>query len=162
MRPAIDAVLMIFPPEPWEINCRAASCIPISTPNTLTFMMRSKFSSVTSSSFIGEFIPALLKRASSLPNSSTVAVIPSLTWSRLVTSMVTAKALPPAAVISSASELASALSRSLIDTAAPSAANPRHNAAPIPDAPPVTMMTRPASRPAMMILLWFIRYAVDT
>jgi hypothetical protein len=38
-------------------------------------------------------------------------------------------------------------------TAAPSSANPRQSAAPIPEAPPVTMMTRPSNRPAMMILL---------
>ena len=60
-RPAMEAVLTTLPPDPWARNCRAASCVPMSTPSALTSMIRRKFSSVMSRKRIGSLKPALLK-----------------------------------------------------------------------------------------------------
>src|SRR5437879_13719878 len=61
------------------------------------------------------------------------------------------------APISSATAFAALSDRSRIATAAPSRRNSRAVARPIPDAPPVMMILRPASRALVVFLFDFVR-----
>ena len=67
-------------------------------------------------------MPALLTRMSTPPQALTTSATAPLTWSSLVTSIATAIALPPPALISSAAAWAAPRFMSAIATLAPSRA----------------------------------------
>ena len=152
-RPAIDPVLMIFPPEPWAIICRAASWVQTMTLQVLTWTISSKFASSTSMKSRGRFIPALLKITLSGPNVSTAVRIMACTWARSVTSTPTDAALPPLSTMASATDCAATASRSATTIFPPSAAIAWQAAAPIPPAPPVTITTRSWTRPISILAI---------
>src|SRR5229473_169548 len=90
--------------------------------------------------------PALFTRISSGPSSRSTVSTAAIALSRLVTSSRTARASPPAALISSAVFAATASWISAIATLAPSSARRVAIARPIPCAAPVTIATLPLRR----------------
>ena len=94
----------------------------------------------------GGLIPALLNAMSSLPYFSTAVAKSRSTSSLLATSVCTYVPPTSAASASPASSL-----RSATTTVAPSCANRRTVANPMPEQPPVTTATLPSSLPAMVI-----------
>src|SRR4030095_6876100 len=90
--------------------------------------------------------PALLTSMSTRPKVARVACTARCTSASSVTLLGTASACPPAAAIWSATSSSSSLRRPVIVTLAPSCANVRAMAAPMPVPPPVTMVTLSASR----------------
>src|SRR5581483_9273734 len=90
-------------------------------------------------------IPALFERMSTVCHSDTTRAKRRSTCALSATSVGTASAVPPASAISAATRDAPSGSTSSTATRAPSAAKRRAIAAPIPEPPPVTTATRPAS-----------------
>ena len=89
---------------------------------------------------------ALLTSTSTPPNTSSAAVTMASTSEETLTSVCVNMALPPAALIPSATCSARAPIRSATTMEAPSAAKRRLMTRPIPDPPPVTMILRSANR----------------
>src|SRR5665647_1135672 len=90
-------------------------------------------------------MPALLMTISSPPKCAATASTTVLILSRLATSSGHALALPPLAVISAATACAPSAAKSVTATWAPSAANTRAVARPMPLAAPVTRTVSPAT-----------------
>src|SRR6056297_1902211 len=113
----------------------------------LTFMIMSQLSSSISMKNRGLLRPALKRPTLIDPKASTTAFTAAALSSRLVTSILTAIALPfPAALILSATLCASSRSRSPRHTLAPWAAKASALAAPMPRAAPVIRMFLPFRR----------------
>src|SRR5207253_2186337 len=91
-------------------------------------------------------MPALLKAQSSLPNVASVRSTIALTSLSFETSVLTKIALPPSSSISAMTAWPSVSRRPLTTTCAPSFANCRAVARPIPALPPVTKTTLPANQ----------------
>src|SRR4029453_4425803 len=92
-------------------------------------------------------MPALFTRTSSRPKRSAACLTkPAASTSRPMSAS-TKSAWPPLASISASTRLPRSASRSANATFAPSAANRRTVASPMPDAPPVTAAIFPLSRP---------------
>src|SRR5215204_3618681 len=117
-------------------------------------MVRSKSSSVVSSSGANWATPALTKSTSTRPYlSPTASNSPSMS-ARLAASERSARASPPIWRAASASVRAS---RPVMTTRAPSRANSLAVARPIPEFPPVTTATLPSSLPAISPQpFWFL------
>ena len=114
-------------------------------PRTFTLFTRSHSASVISSTKARPLTPALLNRMSSAPNFSSTAATIFFGASSAV--MSAAKA-----AIDFVAEWTVAIAdsgRSTASTCAPSSANSFADAAPMPDAAPVTMAILPESRPMM-------------
>ena len=88
-------------------------------------------------------MPALLTMMSSPPKWAATSFTTEMMSSRLATSRVQALAFPPLAVISSATAWVPSALMSVTATLAPSAANTRAVAWPMPLAAPVTRTVRP-------------------
>ena len=125
--------------------CGIAAITPRNTPRAFTSITRSQFATVASSRVPATRIPALLTSTSSLPNASIVASMAACHDSGRVTSRWTYSACPPISFISASTLRPSSSSTSPNATFAPSRANSRASAAPIPRAPPLTNATLPAS-----------------
>src|SRR3954468_22264344 len=119
--------------------------IPRNEPTSIDSMIRRYCSSVWSSKLTRKLAPALLQRIETGPSSRSVAATASAHSSGFWTSSRRAIALPPAFSISSTTAWALSGKMSVTQTAAPSAANRRHWAPPIPPPPPVTSATLPSS-----------------
>src|SRR2546421_8833935 len=91
-------------------------------------------------------MPALLTRTSSRPKRSAACRTKAAASTSRSMCASTKSAWPPLASISAATRLPRSTSRSANATLAPSATNRRTVASPMPDAPPVTAATFPASR----------------
>ena len=139
----IDAVLMIEPP-PASSMCRAASREHRNTDVMLrstTFCQRSRPSSSVGSA---ADIPALLIRMSIVPNASIVPPTKAFAPASVETSALTPTAPAPS---SSATRSATAGSRELIATFAPSVRKARATANPMPRLDPLIAATLPSRRP---------------
>src|SRR3954447_370562 len=120
-------------------------------------MTASNSSSLVLANIRSRTMPALLTRTSTPPKVSTAVWIRPAACSQSATFAPLVTACPPAAVISSttpwaalpppAGEPASPTPMSLTNPRAPSAANASACARPIPPPAPVTMTTRPSSKP---------------
>src|SRR6056297_252245 len=118
----------------------------------LTFMIMSQLSSSISMKNRGLLRPALKRPTLIDPKASTTAFTAAALSSRLVTSILTAIALPfPAALIRSATTDASDSSRSPRHTLAPCAAKFSALAAPMPRAAPVIRIFLPLRRLGSMV-----------
>src|SRR5215212_725335 len=135
-------------------------------PLRCTAMTASNSSSLVLANIRSRTMPALFTNTSSPPNVSiAVWISPSACCqSATLTPLVTAS--PPAAVISSttawaalpppAGEPSSPTPMSLTTTRAPSAANASACARPMPPPEPVTMTTRPSSKPILFVSLFVL------
>jgi len=144
--PAIEAILMIFPPPPRVTICLATSCEQKKTPLPLTSCIMSHSRSVRSKKGDMVEIPALLTQISILPKRLTISGITFLISARSVTSNFQVSAFAPFFRISSAVFLASSSLMSVTATVAPSAASISAMALPIPIAAPVTAANLPLRR----------------
>src|SRR5215467_1018053 len=155
--PRIEAMLMIDPPRPVATMRRAASCPTRTTPSRLTAMTARHSSSLMRVKYAFEGMPALLTRMQIGPNAASVCSTPSATDARSVTSMATAAASPPSALISAASRCNASMLRAANATLAPAPASTRAKWRPKPDEAPVTRATLPASEsrslPSIVALL---------
>src|SRR5438270_7094328 len=119
----------------------AAAWITRKVPVKFTATVRENTSAVVSAIPVSAKTPAALMTPSSPPIASAASLAAALTDDGSDTSQAIATA-----PISSATAFAALSDRSRIATAAPSRRNSRAVARPIPDAPPVMMILRPASR----------------
>src|SRR5215510_3243092 len=150
--PIIEAVLtIVLPPclSIWIISY----FIHNHTPFRLMLRTRSQVSSVHSCKGArGRApIPALLWAQSNLPYVSTALLIMASTAVALDTSTWTKMASPPFSLIIWTVCCPPSSFISAMTSFAPSRANVRAVALPIPEAPPVTKATLPSTRPAMVI-----------
>src|SRR5712691_7626402 len=136
----MELMLTIDPPPVLAI-CSAASLVPRKTLVWLTAMIRSQPSSPSASPTELPEIPALLTRMSSRPWVDSVRSISVRHAASLVTSAAAAIAWPPPVRMSAASASASIARMSATTTRAPSLANNRASASPMPCAPPVMIAT---------------------
>jgi hypothetical protein len=109
-----------------------------------------------------EPMPALLWAQSNLPYVSTALLIMASTAVALDTSTCMKVASPPFSVIICTVCCPSSAFRSATTSFAPSRANVRAVARPIPEAPPVTNATLPSTRPAMVLSPAYTNCAWDT
>src|SRR5207237_377289 len=121
-------------------------------PVKFTATVRENTSAVVSAIPVSAKTPAALMTPSSPPIASAALLTAALTEAGSDTSH--AIATPP---ISSATAFAALSDRSRIATAAPSRRNSRAVARPMPDAPPVMMILRPASRAIVVFLFDLVR-----
>src|SRR5437867_2952031 len=110
----------------------------------LMSIVRSQSSMVRRSSGARGIIPALLIMTSIRPNFCTAVSTNFFTWSRRVTSVVTASALPPLPVNSSTNDLRRSARRAPSTTLAPCADRSRAAASPSPLLAPVMTTTFPS------------------
>src|SRR5579862_4281124 len=101
----------------------------------------SQSSSLMRRASVSRVMAALLTRMSSLPNFASNCWKPVFTWAASATSMGTARASPPAAAISDASEASFSVLRAAMATFAPASARARDVARPMPCDAPVTRAT---------------------
>ncbi|CKT94471.1 Uncharacterised protein [Mycobacterium tuberculosis] len=151
--PALDS------PRQWDAACRMVAKWPL----RCTAMTASNSSSLVLAIIRSRTMPALFTRTSTPPYVSTAAWIRLAAWSQSEMSDPSATAWPPAARISSTTSwaalppLAGEPSRptpiSLTTTRAPSAAKANACARPMPPPAPVTMTTRPSTKPMTPLLL---------
>src|SRR5438105_10710056 len=130
----------------------AAACITRKVPVRFTATVRENTSAVVSAIPVSARMPAALMTPSSPPITSAALLTAALTEAGSDTSQAIATA-----PISSATAFAALSDRSRIATAAPSRRNSRAVARPIPDAPPVMMILRPASRAIVVFLFDLVR-----
>ena len=142
--PAPDEMLMMEPPPAFRISGMTVFA-PRNVPLTLMSITSSQISSVVSSKPCVLKIAALLTRMSTLPKRSTAALTALCQLDSSVTSRVTNRASPPDSPISETTFMPSSSSRSPITTFAPSRANMRASAAPMPREPPLIIATLPSS-----------------
>ena len=123
--------------------------MPWITPNRLTEMTQAKSSS-GSSAIVSPRLPtpALLHTRWTSPKRSRVAAASAVTSASTLTSVGTVTTSAPAAASSSPACSRTGRSMSATTSVIPSAANRLANARPMPDAPPVTTATFPASSPS--------------
>ena len=149
MMPATDEILTIEPlPDPRMAGI--AALVPRNTPLALMSIIRSQPSMVWVSTLPPFQMPALLTRMCSPPNRSIAVSTACCQSASLVTSRWTNTASPPASAISASTCWPSDSSTSPRTTFAPSEANRRASAAPIPLAPPLISATLPSSRMACL------------
>src|SRR5262249_23549228 len=110
-------------------------------------------SSVTSSDGLSSVTPALLTRTSMGPSVRSASVTAARIPSALVTSSGIARARPPAASISAATDTISALARAAQATLAPASAKARAMARPRPRLAPVTNAVRPSREKRRSVVL---------
>src|ERR1700730_11282504 len=134
----------------------AAAWITRNVPVRFTATVRENTSAVVSAIPVSARIPAALMTPSSPPIASAALLTAALTDAGSDTSQAMATA-----PISSATAFAALSDRSRIATAAPSRRNSRAVARPIPDAPPVIMILRPASRAIVVFLFDLVRDLPD-
>src|SRR5215510_6908595 len=142
--PEIDEMFTMDPPPP----CRMAgtACfMPRKTPLALMLMRVSQCVVLRVSRSYEPLIPALFTRMSTRPYAPTVVLTASCQSSSLATSSLTNCALPPSALIFSATARPSASITSATTTMAPSRAKMTASLSPIPCAAPVTIATLPPS-----------------
>ena len=139
--PAIDDRLTMEPP-PAAFIAGMACLMPKNTPVALIAMMRCQASVLKKSCSALPETPALFTSTSSLPN---CRVVSATTAAQLSSSVTSSRANRAAAPIASATCLPSCSITSAMTTLAPSRANIRAVAAPMPDAAPDIMATLPAS-----------------
>ena len=119
---------------------------------TLTACSQSHSATVVSRNGLMTMVPAWLKSTRAGPNSSSTARTASCTCASSETSATKLSALPPAARIPATVSAAAAALRSMIATLAPSAANSRDAAPPMPVAPPEMIASFPSSLPIVSYL----------
>src|ERR1700682_847944 len=145
-RPAVDDMLTIDPP-PDSTMAGISYFMHRKVPRTFTARDSSNPSTERSARGAGGGPPAaLLKAPSSRPYFSTVCLTSASTEAGSLTSTRTASASPPASRISPPIARIKSSVRAANTTLAPSAANARAEAAPMPRLAPVTMMTLPSRR----------------
>src|SRR5215475_1935788 len=140
--PEIDEMFTMDPPPP----CRMAgtACfMPRKTPLALMLMRVSQCVVLRVSRSNEPLMPALFTRMSRRPYAPTVVLTASCQSSSLATSSLTNCALPPSALIFSATARPSASITSATTTMAPSRAKMTASLSPIPCAAPVTIATLP-------------------
>src|SRR6202011_1653125 len=130
----------------------AAAWITRKVPVRFTATVRENPSAVVSTIPVSARIPAALMTPSSPPIASAALLTAALTEAGSDTSQAIATA-----PISLATAFAALSDRSRIATAAPSRRNSRAVARPMPDAPPVMMILRPASRAIVVFLFDLVR-----
>src|SRR5215217_7684349 len=146
LTPAPDDVLTIAP-WPRRSMCSISCFMATNAPRRFTATRRSHSSSVISwAGLTGCSMPALLKAMSRPPKRSTVAASAASICSLLVTSHATATAWPPACSIRRAVSSTPSAAMSATTTPAPSRANARAAARPMPLVAPVTKATFPSKR----------------
>src|SRR6267378_1705906 len=121
---------------------------PWMTPQRLTPRTHCQSRCVAVSSAPHAATPALLQRTCTAPNASKARAASACTWGSSVTSVRTPSALTPSACASPATAAIPRSSRSATTTLAPSRANRRINARPMPLAPPVTTAVLPRNSTA--------------
>src|ERR1019366_2491560 len=131
---------------------RSAAWITRNVPVTLTVRIRLNNSGVVSVSPSDEKIPAALTTPSSPPIAAAACSTAALTEAGSATS--TMNALPP---MPAATVLAASADRSTTATDAPSLAHSTAVARPMPEAPPVIKILRPASRAIRLSSRWISR-----
>src|SRR5437763_10559249 len=143
LSPAVEDMLTMAPP-PLSSMAGISYFMQRKTPRRLTRTARSKSSTATSASGAGMWpSPALLKAASRRPQASRVCATRRSTEAGSPTSVGTASAWPPEALMSSATAARACSSRAASTTVAPAAAKVRTAAAPMPRLAPVMMATLP-------------------
>ena len=130
----------------------AAAWITKKVPVRFTATVRENTSAVVSAIPVSARMPAALMTPSSPPIASAALLTAALTDAGSDTSQAMATA-----PISSATAFAALSDRSRIATAAPSRRKSRAVARPMPDAPPVMMILRPASRAIVVSLFDLVR-----
>ena len=143
-RPSWDEMLMIDPP-PARRMAGMAAFVPRNTPLALMSIVRVQSSTVVSSIRPHPPMPALLTRTFSAAKRDAARPTAACQSASLVTSSRTKAASPPLALMSASTAWPSATRMSPMTTRAPSRANRRASAAPIPRAPPLISATFPAS-----------------
>src|SRR5499425_995965 len=147
--PEIDEMFTMDPPPP----CRMAgtACfMPRKTPLALMLMRVSQCVVLRVSRSYEPLMPALFTRMSRRPYAPTVVLTASCQSSSLATSSLTNCALPPSALIFSATARPSASITSATTTMAPSRAKMMASLSPIPWAAPVIIATLPPSLMAVL------------
>src|SRR3954469_11855212 len=147
----------VLPALDWARQYAAACRIVAKWPFRCTAITASNSSSLVLANIRSRTMPALFTRTSSPPKVSTAVAIRPSAWSQSATLAPLVTASPPAAEISSttpcaalpppAGEPSRPPPMSLTTTRAPAAANARACARPMPPPAPVTMTTRPSSKP---------------
>jgi hypothetical protein len=150
-RPATEDVMMIEPP-PARRMAGTAYFTDRNTPSRLIAVCRRQSANDISMALHRMPIPALAIITLSRPKRRSVASITRGHSSSILTSRCRQIASPPAAAISPTTACAPASSMSVMTTLAPSRARVAAHAAPIPDAPPVTIATLPSTWPIVSSL----------
>src|ERR1700733_10800375 len=153
--PEMDERLTIDPP-PFCCICRTAAAVPRKTPVLFTAITRSQRPESSRSFVALPLMPALFTRMSSRPNARIVAPTTLFQPASSVTFSAMNTALPPAALILSATALPSSSSMSAMTTLAPSLPKRLAVAAPMPEAAPVMIATLSARRMAVSSCLWML------
>src|SRR5947209_5036219 len=145
MRPAVDATLTMLPPFSRRYGRAAWQMRKV--PVRLTARMRCQSSKEASTVWANLPMPATLHTVFGAPSWATTSFIDVATDSGSLTSVRTAIALPPAALISSTVSWAPSSEMSRAATFPPSPAISSAVARPSPEPAPVTTATRPPKRP---------------
>src|SRR5438270_639459 len=151
MSPAVEATFTMLPPFSSRYG-RAAWHIR-KVPVRLTARMRCQSSNDASMVWANLPMPATLHTVLGTPSWATTSFIDVATESGSLTSVRTAMAWPPAALISSTVSSAPASEMSRAATRPPSPAISWAVACPSPEAAPVTTATRPPNRPPSLMSL---------
>src|SRR6218665_416170 len=147
---AVNEHMLMILPYLRSIMCGSTVWQPRNTPLRWPLIWRAHSTSSVSRWPVLAPGPATLQMMSTLPLSLMTRATRSFHCWREVTSWVTARALPSAALISPAVISAPCPLKSAIQTSTPSAASILAVALPMPDAPPVTMAVFPPSPRSMM------------
>src|SRR5215471_3980974 len=147
--PEIDEMFTMDPPPRWRM-AGTACFMPRKTPLALMLMRVSQWVVLRVSRSYEPLIPALFTRMSRRPYAPTVVLTASCQSSSLATSSLTNCALPPSALILSATARPSASITSATITMAPSRAKMTASLSPIPWAAPVIIATLPPSLMAVL------------
>ena len=142
-KPAIDAVLTMWPPSPWARMCGRKLLIPWSTPIRLTSITQRQLSSEIASMPPPAATPALLQITWTLPNASYVACAARSTLWGSATSQPTPRTFGLNSCSSRKAESNALGSISANITFMPACAKARPSARPMPEAPPVTNAVLP-------------------
>ena len=139
---ALDDEMFTIRPQPASIMWGTTAWQQWNVPVRLTSILSFQCSRVMSRNGMKLSRPALLTRMSGAPSRSTTSTTASSIRRRSVTSTFRPMARPPPASIPRAAVAAASPLRSKMATAAPSLARRSLMARPMPDAPPVTTVTR--------------------
>src|SRR5262245_15688010 len=140
--PAIEAVLITWPPWPCSISRGTNVCTPFTTPQKFTPMVKSQSLRVDFAIGPKVAMPALLQTRCTAPKRRNVASASASTLAALLTSVGTPSASAPDFSSSRTAAPSAGSSRSASTILAPRAANARAMAEPMPPAPPVMTATR--------------------
>src|SRR5215468_542387 len=142
IRPAIEAVLTMWPPCPCSTSSGTKVSTPCTTPQKFTFIVNAQSRWVDCRISPKVATPALLQMMWAPPKCRRDAAASACTLSSRVTSVGTPTTVAPAPCSSMIDLRSAASSRSARTTLAPRAAKARAIAMPIPPAPPVMTATR--------------------